>query len=49
MALWKLGFVIDQYGRKSELPNYVYGKPSMPNFNKIWQALYGIYGDIQAN
>jgi hypothetical protein len=42
MALWKLGFIMDEYGWKSEFCNYVQWKCDILNFSIICRTVFGI-------
>lgn len=41
-ALWKLGFITEEYGWKSELCNYVQWKSGILNFSIIYRTVLGI-------
>jgi hypothetical protein len=47
MALHKLGFIIDQYGWKSEMHTYYLWESYLSNFIKICGTVSRMYGKVQ--
>lgn len=47
MAMCKLGFAMNKFVRKLELPNDFQWKFPMSSFNHIYEAVYGMHEELQ--